>query len=194
MRHFKGKTFLANERLFKRENALHMPNLQGDTLVKKAVDTTEVLRGKVSVVTLFSSGWAENQVETFVGKEQNAGVRETLDEFHDVAQLVEVNVEPNAMKWWIIKAFMYRLRAMREESAWGQYFVVRRGMSDDLRLAIGALNSRVGYTYLLDQECRIRWAGSAKAMDDEKESLVAGLRRLAAEARAGEKTKKPTSV
>lgn len=194
MRHFKGKTFLANERLFKDEHALFLPNLRGDTLVGKNVDTTACLRGKVSVVTFYSSGWAENQVQTFVGEKENPDVKKVLDEYKDVAQLVEVNVEPNAMKWWIVKAFMYRLRAMREKAQWGRYFVVRRGVDDDMRMAIGALNSRVGYTYLLDQQCRIRWAGSAKAMDDEKVSLVNGLKKLASEAKSRPKAKKVDDV
>ncbi|KAF1356985.1 ATP10 protein-domain-containing protein [Delphinella strobiligena] len=192
MRHFKGKTFLSNERLFRGEHALFFPNLRGRTLKSEGEkeDTTTVLKGRVSVVAVFSSGWAENQVRTFIGKKENAALHEVLGKEKDVAQLVEINSEPNPLKWWILRAFAYRLRAMIEKADWGRYFVVRRGFEEDIREAIGALNSKVGYVYLLDQECRIRWAGSAKAMDDEKESLIKGLQRLVKEARTAPKEKK----
>lgn len=188
MRHFKGKTFLANERLFRGPQAMFFPNLRGRTLEGKEGDTTGVLEGRVSVVAVFSSGWAENQVKTFVGKEENPGLHEVLREGAGAgAQVVEVNVETNALKWWILRLFTGRLRGMREKKDWNKYFVVRRGFGEVLREEIGAMNSRVGYVYLLDRECRIRWAGSARAMDDEKESLVRGLRRLLAEPKIGKK-------
>lgn len=197
MRHFKGKTFLSNERLFKAEHALWFPNLHGRTVdaAQKPTgeDTTDVLRGRVSVVAVYSSGWAENQVKTFVDAAQNPGLSEVLKQDGDVAQLVEVNVEPNPMKWWILRLFGYKIKAERAREQWGRYFIVRKGFTEEIREAIGALNSRVGYVYLLDRDCKIRWAGSAKAMDDEKESLVRGLRRLVAEAK-GVKMERKDSV
>jgi hypothetical protein len=36
---------------------------------------------------------------------------------------------------------------------------------------MGMTNSRVGYVYLVDEECRIRWAGCADAMKEESEAL-----------------------
>jgi ATPase complex subunit ATP10 len=70
---------------------------------------------------------------------------------------------------------------------WGRYFLVRKGISDQIRDAVGLLNSKVGYTYLLDGECRIRWAGSGPCEGDEKEGLVRGTRRLIEEAKRKEK-------
>ena len=53
-----------------------------------------------------------------------------------------------------------------------------------MKEAVGLLNDKGGYVYLVDHECRIRWAGSAIAEDAEKESMVRGLVRLVREARA----------
>jgi len=191
MRHFKGKTFVAPERVFKRESALWFPNLRGLTLDKARKgesDTTEVLRGKISVVSVFSSGWAENQVKTFCTEEQNPEFHAILKQEKEMggkglAQLVEINHEPNTLKWWILRLFSYRIRAQKQKENWGQYFMVRRGVTEDIKEAIGLLNSRVGYVYLVDAQCKIRWAGSARADDHEKESMIKGLRRLLAEAR-----------
>lgn len=185
MRWFKGKTFVANERLFRGDLALWFPNLRGRTLEGVEKDTTVVLEGRVSVVAVYSSGWAENQVATFVGREHNPVLHEVLRAAGQKAQLVEVNVEPNVLKWWVLRVFMGRLKKMKEVEDWGRYFVVRFGFGEEIREAIGALNSRVGYVYLLDRECKIRWAGSAKALDEEKESLVKGLKKLIAEEKGG---------
>ena len=39
-------------------------------------------------------------------------------------------------------------------------------------------NPKVGHVYLLDKDCKIRWAGCGDANDEEKESLVKAVRRL----------------
>ena len=61
--------------------------------------------------------------------------------------------------------------------------MVRRGVSDMMKEAIGLLNDKTGYVYLVDGESKVRWAGSALAEEGEKESLVRGLRKLIQEAR-----------
>ena len=85
------------------------------------------------------------------------------------------------MKRWIIALFQWRLRRQRKKEDWGKYFVVRKGVSQKIREMIGALNGRVGYVYLLDRDCRIRWAGSANAEGSEKDDLTKGLRKLVQE-------------
>jgi ATPase complex subunit ATP10 len=55
---------------------------------------------------------------------------------------------------------------------------VGRGLTEDVRDAMGFLNSQVGYVYLLDTECRIRWAGSGHAWKGEVEWLNMGIKRL----------------
>jgi ATPase complex subunit ATP10 len=94
------------------------------------------------------------------------------------AQMVQINIEENTLKHMIIKLFMPGLRRKYGVDNWGRYFVVKRGVSEEIRNAIGLLNSKVGYTYLLDGECRIRWAGSGPAEAGEREGLVRGVRRL----------------
>jgi ATP10 protein. len=47
------------------------------------------------------------------------------------------------------------------------------------------MNSKVGYVYLVDSHCRIRWAGSGPAEASELETLNNGLAKLLAEKKAG---------
>ncbi|KAL9115495.1 MAG: hypothetical protein Q9227_000816 [Pyrenula ochraceoflavens] len=198
LRYSKGKSFLSSERLFRREKARYFPNLRGERplvkrwsgLQRKNVDTTPVLEGKVSVVAVHSSLWAEGQTETFVDGKANPELRRELAEARDVAQFVEVTCEDNALKAWMRKLFTWNLRRQKPREAWERYFLIRKGLDRELRDAIGFLNWSVGYVYLVDEGCRIRWAGSGPAQEWEKRSMVEGLRKLIAEAREGIEKKK----
>ena len=180
MRLHKGKSFLSPPRLFKAERALYFPNLHGQTLLKdkKERDTTPVFEDRVSIVSVFSSAWAENQAATFVSEKQNPELHEVVKGSGGKAQMVQINIEENGLKAMIIRLFMPSLRKRLGVDNWSRYFLVRRGISDETRDAIGLLNSKVGYTYLLDGECKIRWAGSGPSEGDEKEGLVKGAQRL----------------
>lgn len=178
----KGKTFLSPPRLFKSDLSLYFPNLHGRTLAKTpeaaAADTTPVLEGHASVVTLFSGRWAEKQIKTFVSPESNPDLHQVLKASDGKAQLVQINVEEGWSRFWLLRLFTGTLRKKVGKENWGKYFIIHKGISDEIRESIGLLNSKVGYTYLVGHDCRIRWAGSGDAEPGEPESLVKGLRRL----------------
>jgi len=136
-----------------------------------------------------SSAWAENQAATFASKKNNPELHEIIKNSSGTAQMVQINMEDNALKALIIKLFMPSLRKRMGVDNWGRYFLVRKGISDEIKDAIGLLNSKVGYTYLLDGECRIRWAGSGPCEGDEKQGLVKGTRKLIEELQTKRKAK-----
>ena len=187
MRHQKGKTFIAPSKLFRAEKALYFPNLHGVTLAspRDPQDTTAVLEDKVSVVSVFSGTWAERQTATFANEQGNEELHKTLKESKEVAQQVRINVEESTLKAWLIQMFMPGLRRQLPEDSHGRYFVIRKGFTDDIKDKIGLLNSKVGYVYLVDRQCKIRWAGSGRAEPSEKESLVKGVSRLVEEWKTG---------
>ncbi|KAK4508356.1 hypothetical protein PRZ48_002094 [Zasmidium cellare] len=198
LRFHKGKIFKSNDRLFRGDVSLWFPNFYGKTLRKDTTakmleggdgykgygrDTCAAMYGKVSVVSIVSSMWANAQVETFISKDKNPELHQVLGESKDVAQQVWINHENNMLKWWLLQMFRGNLRKEKSLEEQARYFMVRRGVSDVMKEAIGMLNDKVGFVYLVDAECRIRWAGSAEAEQGERESLVRGLRRLVQEAR-----------
>jgi mitochondrial ATPase complex subunit ATP10 len=183
MRHQKGKIFLANNKMFKAEASLYFPNLQGITLEGNEIkDTTQVREGIVSIVTVFSSIWGENQIKTFMGAEHNPEVQELLTQSNGLAQRVDINIEENAVKYGLVKLFKADIRRKMPPPQYGKYFVVRKGVSDEIRERIGLLNSKVGYVFLLDKDCKIRWAACGEAQTLEKDCLVRNLRKLIADA------------
>ena len=192
LEHFKGKSFVAPDRLFKRDKALWFPNLWGWTLARDGAegkDTTPVMMGKVSLVGFRSGLWGEEQVQTFLGEKENPELQMLIKENGGLVQRVEVNLQDRWIRALLVKLFKYKLRKSRPESDWAKYFVVRlsrdtgKGLTEDIRDAMGLLNSQVGYVYLIDTECRIRWAGSGHAWEGENNTLNAGIRRLVQEAR-----------
>lgn len=188
MRFSKGKTFIAPDRIIRAERALYFPNLRGRTLEGLEKDTTPVLEGSVSIVNVFSSEWAERQVRTFTSNVANPElhavlVAEKSEEKGSAVQLVDVNHEPNFLKYWLLRLFAGSNRRKRSKQQWGRYFLIKKGFSADLRASLAMVNQRVGQVYLLDPQCRIRWAGSARADESEKQSLVRGVRRLLQEAK-----------
>lgn len=189
MRFHKGKSFLAPPGLFKGDRSLYFPNLHGQTLIKdkKSRDTTPVFEDKITVVSMFSTAWGENQAATFASEKSNPELHELVKTSHGRAQMVQINVEPNFLKAMIIKLFMPNLRNKIAPQNWGRYFLIRKGLTEEMRDAIGMLNSKVGYIYLLDEQCKIRWAGSGISEGGEKDGLVKSVRRLIEDARAKNK-------
>lgn len=172
----KGKSFLSPRSLFKADKALFFPNLVGRTLADRSrQDTTTVLEGRVSVVAVFSTAWAESQCATFLA------ALPPVDDDDDALQRVDINVELNPIKAALVKLFIPRIRKRLPEPQHARYFIVQKGFAEDTMRHMALLNGRVGYVYLLDWDCRIRWAGSGNAEEGEKAALMRGVVRLAQE-------------
>ncbi|KAF4782222.1 ATP10 protein [Colletotrichum scovillei] len=179
MQFHEGKSFIAPPLPFKADMSLFFPNFVGDTLAKNANnprDTTRTLLGKVSVVAVYSSQWADDQAKTFISPEANPELHELLAKTPGKTQVLQLNIEDNKFKAWIVKMFMGNLRKLIPEHNWGKYFLVPRGITNEISESIGYLNSKVGYVYLVDNLCRIRWAASGPSHPDERESLVKGMK------------------
>jgi len=184
----KGKSILAPSTPFRANLALYFPNLQGVTLESRgqARDTTPVLQGKVSVVSLMNTEWAKEQCESFVGGTVNPALHDLLAK-EGLAQQVEISVEENWLKASMIRLFMPRLRRLYDKDMHGRYFLIRQGLDDHIREALGVWNGKVGYVFLLDGHCRVRWAANGPAREDERLSLVNCLRRLVEEGKGVQK-------
>ncbi|KAK3725109.1 Mitochondrial ATPase complex subunit atp10 [Vermiconidia calcicola] len=195
LRFHKGKVFVAPERLFRGESALWFPNFFGRTLRKEkgrdkkdgygglGRDTMVVMKGKVSMV------------HTFVSREENPALQALIEENGGLVQRVDINHEANILKYWILRLFGLRsLRRARSPEEQGRYFIVRRGVSEVMKEALGLMNEKAGYVYLVDQECKVRWAGSAIAEPHERESLIRGVRKLVQEVRMEREEKRTGEV
>lgn len=179
MKYSKGKMWIANSRLWKKDMSLWFPNFWGRDLEGERANSMVLLKGRVNVVAIYSRMWAERQMETFVDEEVMSIIRESGGR----AQLLELNVEEGRLFRGVLWAFRGSIREKRKE-AWQRYLLLS-SIKDDVREILGLMNHKAGYVYLVDEEGKIRWAGSGDALAAEKEALVGGLKRLIEERKGG---------
>lgn len=204
--HFGGKSFVSNNRLFRREKALYFPNIFGRTLSKEGDGPDGgrnlaplLLNGKISIISMESADWARKQVETFVSPKANPALESIIDASSGMVQRVTVNMQDSVLNMWLVRLFQYRIRQQIPADRWSKYFVIqlprdiRKGLTEDVRDAMGLLNSQVGYVYLVDSEARIRWAGSGDAWDGEVAGMNAAIQRLLEEERSSGRLGKKAS-
>jgi ATPase complex subunit ATP10 len=185
LKHAGGKAWIANERLWKREVSIWFPNLRGRTLDKEQnkggvdglSDVVGVLRGKVSIVGVFSRTWAQRQCHSWYGDSANQEVKKLMDGCGGKAQIVEIDIEDKPLMQAIQRLFERSMRWNMKKEQWGKRFFLT-GLPESVKEEIGVVNAAAGYVYLVDKDCKIRWAGSGEPEAAEKNSLVKGLSRL----------------
>ncbi|PCH35341.1 hypothetical protein WOLCODRAFT_133830 [Wolfiporia cocos MD-104 SS10] len=162
-----GKTWIAPRVLIREDKALYLPDISGTSLdpeVKGSVHTTSLCTGRVSLVSILSSRISELQSANFTSS--------TYAEFsaHPRFQHVHINLQENLLKSLLVSLFASGIRRSVPHELWKTYFISRQNM-DYVRDAMGLDNRHVGYVYLVDERCRIRWAGCADPMPEEAEAL-----------------------
>lgn len=86
--------------------------------------------------------------------------------------LTQINLQENALKAYLISLFVSSLRSQVDQDLQSTYLLCQQNM-DMLRDCMGLHNKHVGYTYLVNADGKIRWAGSAFAERDEALALAA---------------------
>ncbi|KAK9451839.1 ATP10 protein-domain-containing protein [Limtongia smithiae] len=176
-----GKDWVAPRMYFRADRALYMPNFVGSTLssgMRNEVGTTAALKGKVSVVKLYCSLSGEKQVATYFSSP------EKRDHNGDGYQVVDITVPESFAKRWISKMFASQTRARVGPERYGLFFYARMPPQQQVSQAIGFSNKFSGYVYIVDAECKIRWAASGSASAEEAESLERCLKGVVAENKA----------
>ena len=182
VRHHRGKSFLATPKLYKAEAALYFPNMQGYTLADPKnceQDTIRVLRGKYTIVRMCCEHWSVEQCDTYTHPKENPGLAAEVERLKDKGlQMLQINIEEDRFRAFLVRRYLNWQREQIPKDSWDKWFVVRKGVNDYTRRDINMPNPKVGHIYLVDKDCKIRWAGCGDANDEEKESLVKAVSRL----------------
>ncbi|CAG8455765.1 11087_t:CDS:2 [Diversispora eburnea] len=91
------KLWEADTELVNAEKALYMPNIKARTLNRPIIDTTDLLEGHVSLVSIVFNQFGENHTKTFI----NPFLQEFFN--HDKIQLIQVNIEMNFAKSLLLR-------------------------------------------------------------------------------------------
>ncbi|WFD23104.1 Mitochondrial ATPase complex subunit atp10 [Malassezia equina] len=172
-----GKTWRSPSTMIRADKALYFPNVTGTCLADKSKKyTADMLYDRVSIVAMLTSKVSE------VGTTTRAHVQEHTRSFYEAAlerfrdhprfQLVQINLQENTLKAYLLTLFVSSLRAHIPNELQATYLLSHQNM-DLVREAMGLHNKHVGYTYLVGPDGKIRWAGSAFAEPDEARALVA---------------------
>ncbi|KAK9248630.1 ATP10 protein-domain-containing protein [Lipomyces tetrasporus] len=179
-----GKEWIAPNMFFRADKALYMPNFYGTTLAsRKFTDTTTALKGHLSIVKIYSSVSGERQVNSYFGSPENALADVPEEEGY---QIVDITIPESFVKSWISKFFQYRTKRVVGKSRYSKFFYAQK-LPGQLNLSIGAANRYCGYVYLVDRDCKVRWAAGGYATAEEKDSMQRCLRGLVAEDRTRQK-------
>ncbi|PWN39434.1 hypothetical protein IE81DRAFT_294858 [Ceraceosorus guamensis] len=161
-----GKTWRAPGTMIRHDRSLYFPSISGTCLADRSTkSTTDMLQGKVSIVSLISSTISEQHTKSF-----NSETLQVYDN-HPSFQLVQVNLQENALKMYLVSLFLSNLRRQTPASQHGSYILSRQNMELD-RDAMGLHNKHVGYTYLVGPDLKIRWAGCGFAEEEESRALL----------------------
>ncbi|TBU25951.1 ATP10 protein-domain-containing protein [Dichomitus squalens] len=161
-----GKTWIAPKVMIREDKALYFPDIHGATLAgEEKAHTTNILDGKVSVVTLLTTRISEIQTAHFVEPTQKAfGSNPDF-------QLVQINLQDNLVKSWLVSLFTSGIKKQVPEQLWPTYMISNQNM-EYLREPLGIANKHVGYVYLVDSDKKIRWAACADPKSEEVAALT----------------------
>ncbi|KAI0032856.1 ATPase assembly factor ATP10, partial [Vararia minispora EC-137] len=168
VRFYGGKTWIAQKALIREDKALYFPNIAGSRLSDgQKVHTTDVCKGKVSVIAMLSTQISQHHAMSFT-HQVNEKYRH-----HPGYQFVQVNLQENVLKSFLVSLFLSSLRNAVPEPLHPTYILSRQNM-EYVREPLGMTNTRIGYVYLVDEDLRVRWAGCAEARPEEQEGLMLG--------------------
>lgn len=189
-RQTKGKLFYPPQSYWKAEKSLYFPNFVGeDLLSSKLKGSTSLLKGKVSVVRVFTSDIGEKASKDFfkVGDVDYLtieGYKKFL-ESNPSSQIVDVNITENGFKGFFVKASKAGIRKIFPESRHDKYLIVpKKGLNIDVRESIHLLNNYTCFIYVVDYKSRIRWATCGEPDEAERNLLWRTVRGLEREYKA----------
>jgi len=142
-----------------------LPNIYGKGLadgIRK--DTTDLLLGKITVLAMLGTRISETHAQSFA---TSTCARYSAN---PVFQYVQINLQENLLKSFLVKLFSSSLRASVPAELHNNYLISNQNL-EYLRDPMGMTNSKVGYVYLVDENLKIRWAGCADATEKEAQSL-----------------------
>ncbi|CCJ29634.1 unnamed protein product [Pneumocystis jirovecii] len=172
MKYYQGKV----RWIAPKNKALYVANFYGTTLSNTLGNTVSLIESSpVSLLSVFSSSSGEEHVKSFLSDELRLAVPDM--------QYIYVNFQESLLKAFLVRIFSAAIRKqVLKEHHVNKYFFVNK-LPRDVKENMKILNMCVGYVYLVDSQCRIRWAGCGNAIEEEKKYLVKCSQRLVEEYR-----------
>lgn len=164
-----GKFFLATN--IPSDKALCLPSLHFTAINGEPFDLPADCHGKISLLTICFSAYAEPQLDSFR--------KVFLEKYSKEAGLKVVDLRPlmSRMKWILFARLLRRSASnVIPPEQQGSFIVTYRPM--DLLDLLEVPNYLGAYVYLLDRRGRVRWKASGQASDADLDSLYQTVKSL----------------
>ncbi|KAI9303173.1 ATPase assembly factor ATP10 [Cunninghamella echinulata] len=166
MREHGGKMYYARNTLVQADKAGYMPDFEGSDVNKKTIHTTDALLGKITLMSFVYAKYGETHVNSFIDPFL-AKFKDT-----DAVQTFELNVQENILKQLVLKAFVSSIRKNLPVERKDKYAFLFKDIKKTRKM-LGMTNEYIGYVYLVDEDCKIRWTAHGNATEEEVANMLA---------------------
>lgn len=176
-----GKMFISPASYWKEEKALYFPHIHGRTLADNnrgpEKNLEDQLRGKLSVVRMFSTQIGDNISQSYLKSEELAQDNSRSTE---KCQVINLHMLENKLKTWIFKLSLGKLKSTTADHE--RYWLCDRAQIPFLmREKLLINNVYTGFLFVVDPNLKIRYMASGAASPEEFKALWRAVSGLAKE-------------
>ncbi|KAG0088728.1 Mitochondrial ATPase complex subunit atp10 [Podila epicladia] len=168
-----AKLWKATTSMVNADKALYMPNIVGTSLkTSEPIELVDVLRGKISLLAISGTRFGEEQIETYM--------RPFLSRWpagSSKVQMVELNIQENPLKAGLVRMMVPFVKKTIPEERHANYILHYKSIKH-LKEPLSMQNSYLGYVFLVDGNCKIRWGAHGPATETEVKTLLDIIQRL----------------
>lgn len=183
-----GKTFISPPSFWRPEKSLYFPHIVGSSLNGDQVSLEDLLKGRVSVIRIFSSKVGDDLSKQYLQNEKLKLNYLDTTSFQTLQskgiQTVDVNFADSGIKYALMKLFLGRLRSTIPMERHSHYLLAEREqLPFIIRENLQINNVYTGFVIVVDSALKIRWMASGGATTDEFKTLwkcVKGIRKESA--------------
>ncbi|KAF9578520.1 Mitochondrial ATPase complex subunit atp10 [Lunasporangiospora selenospora] len=158
------------------DKSLYMPNIIGTSLkTSESVELVDLLKGKTSLVAISGTKFGEDHIETFMTpflKHWPAAASQTSN-----VQLVELNIQENPLKAGLVRMMVPFVRKNIPEERHANYVLHYKSIKH-LREPLSMQNSYLGYVFLVDSNCKIRWGANGNGTEAEIKTFMESVQKM----------------
>jgi len=170
--------------MIREDKSLYFPDIMGSALDGSGKKhTTDLCTGRISLISILTTRISEVRFwPSFV-----TAVHSNIDSpqvhvagfttqahsrfsTHPLYIPIMINIQENLLKSFVVSLLLPSIREQVPKELHPTYLVSAQNM-EYVREDIGMVNKHVGYVYLVDEMCRIRWAGCGDAKVEEARAL-----------------------
>ncbi|GJJ68412.1 mitochondrial ATPase complex subunit ATP10 [Entomortierella parvispora] len=157
------------------DKALYMPNIVGTSLkTSEPVELVDLLKGHISLVAISGTRFGEEHINSFMTPFLEKWAANSK---HSKVQLVELNIQENPLKAGLVRMMVPFVKKTIPEERQENYLLHYKSIKH-LRGPLSMQNSYLGYVFLVDNNCKIRWGAHGMGTETEIQTLLDSVQRL----------------